>query len=117
MHQSADKVCISFFAENYPNNIVKENTYYSGENAFLFGDVAKEFIECTENYLLGFDGIESYYYEMEMNERIEGIDYFIKSIDTDKYNVSNEIPQLFHEYVEGYCNILTSGLDYCESDL
>jgi len=47
-----DKVCIAFFAEKFPNSIVKETTYYSGENAFIFGEVAKEFEEITANYLL-----------------------------------------------------------------
>jgi len=112
-----DKVCIAFFAENYPNNIVKETTYYSGENAFIFGEVAAEFLEVTENYLLGFDNIESFYYEMENKEREAGIKYFIESLDTDKYEISAEIPSEFYEYVEGYCNVLTSGLDYSESDM
>lgn len=112
-----DKVCIAFFAENYPNNIVKEDTYYYGQNAFIFGEVAKEFLEVTENYLLGFDGIESFYYEMENEEREAGIKFFIEGLDTDKYEISEEIPSEFYEYVEGYCNVLTSGLDYSESDM
>lgn len=112
-----DKVCIAFFSENYPNNIVKENAAYYGENAFIFGEVAKEFMEVTENYLLGFEGIESHYYEMENEEREAGIKYFIESLDTDKYEISEEIPSEFYEYVEGYCNVLTSGLDYSESDM
>ena len=33
-----DKVCIKYFSEKYPNNIVKENTSYYGENAFIFGE-------------------------------------------------------------------------------
>lgn len=112
-----DKVCCQFFAENYPNNFIKENTGWSGENGFLFGEVAKEFIEVTENYLLGFDDIESFYYEMENEEREAGIKFFIEGIDTDKYDISAEIPTEFYEYVEGYCNVLTSGLDYSESDM
>ena len=112
-----DKVCIAFFSEKYPNNIVKENTGWGGENAFIFGDVASEFNEATENYLLGFDDIESFYYEMENKTRQEGVDYFIKSIDTDKFTVSEEIPDDFYEWVEGHCNVLQSGLDYCESDM
>ena len=112
-----DKVCIAFFAKNYPENIVKENTGWSGENAFIFGQVAADFMEATDNYLLGYEDIESFYYEMENEEREAGIKYFLESINEDKYEVSKEIPDEFYEYVEGHCNILTSGLDYCESDL
>jgi len=112
-----DKVCIAFFAEKYPNNIVKENTGLNGENAFIFGEVAKEFLEETDNYLLGYEDIESFFYEMENEEREAGIKYFIESINQDKYEVAKEIPSDFYEYVEGYCNILTSGLDYSESDM
>ena len=112
-----DKVCIAFFAEKYPNNIIKENTSYYGENAFIFGDIAKEFKEKTDNYPLGFEDIESFFYEMENEEREAGIKYFLESINKDKYELSENIPDEFYEYVEGYCNILTSGLDYSESDM
>ena len=112
-----DKVCISFFSEKYPNNIVKENTGWNGENAFVFGEVAAEFLEVTQNYLLGYEDIESFYYEMENEEREAGIKYFIESINKDKYELNPEIPSDFYEYVEGYCNVLTSGLDYSESNM
>lgn len=31
--------------------------------------------------------------------------------------VCEEIPEKFIEWVEGYCNVITSGLDYCDSDM
>ena len=34
-----DKCLIGYIKENYPNNIIRETTFYSGENAFIFGDV------------------------------------------------------------------------------
>lgn len=37
-----DKVIISYFKENYPENIVYEKTSWKGENAFVFGEPAKE---------------------------------------------------------------------------
>ncbi|MES2382435.1 MAG: hypothetical protein V4538_15415 [Bacteroidota bacterium] len=112
-----DKVCCKYFAENNPDNFIKESTYYYGENGFLFGEVAREFLEVTENYLLGFNDIESFYCEMENEEREAGIKFFIEGLDTDKYEISAEIPSDFYEYVEDYCNVLTSGLDYSESDM
>ena len=112
-----DKVCIAYFSEVHPESIVKENTGWSGENAFIFGEIAAEFKEVTDSYLLGFENIEELYYTMENDTRKEGIEFFIKDIDTDKFTVSEEIPTEFYEWVEGYCNVLQSGLDYCESDM
>lgn len=112
-----DKVCISFFNENYKDNFVSENTCYSGKNGFLFGEVAKEFLESTENYLLSFEGIEEYYYNMQNNEEYEGFKYFIEGLDTDKYEISDTAIDTLMENKGGYYNVLTSGLDYCESDL
>lgn len=37
-----DKVIISYFKEYYPENIVHEEASWNGENAFIFGDIAKE---------------------------------------------------------------------------
>lgn len=112
-----DKVCIEYFSEKYPQNIVKELTCYSGENAFIFGEVAKEFIESTDNYLLGFEDLESFYYDMEYKEEIKGFEYFIESIDRDKYEISENAIDLLSENKGGSYSVLTSGLDYSESDL
>lgn len=37
-----DKVIISYFKEYYQENIVHEKTSWNGENAFIFGEPAKE---------------------------------------------------------------------------
>lgn len=60
-----DRVAIAYFKENHPDNIVYESTSWNGENAYIFGEIAKEFKEATDNYLLGFEDIEDYYYEKE----------------------------------------------------
>lgn len=39
-----DKVIISYFKENYPENIVYEKTSWKGENAFVFGEPAKKIV-------------------------------------------------------------------------
>ena len=60
-----DRVVIAYFKENHPDNIVYESTFWNGENAYIFGEIAKEFLEETDEYLLGFEGIEEYYCEKE----------------------------------------------------
>lgn len=112
-----DKVCIAYFTENHPNNIVSEPAAYYGQNAFIFGDIAAEFLKETDRYPLGFETIEEYFYEKEREERDKGMAYFISSLNSNKYEVTEDIPDEFIEYIESYCNILTSGLDYCESDM
>lgn len=112
-----DKVCVAFFSEKHPENIVKENTVYSGENAFIFGEVAKEFIEESENYLLGYEDIEEHYTNMEQNEEYEGFKYFIESLNTDKYEIQEDAIEKLCNNKGGYYSITTQGLDYSESDL
>ena len=72
-----DKVAIAYFRENYPDNTIVENTGYSGEIAVVFGEPAKEYMEQTENYPLGFEDIETVFYEAEYDARFEGINDFI----------------------------------------
>lgn len=63
-----DKVIISYFKEYYPENIVHEKTSYNGENAFIFGEPAKELYNLMKvDNVLGFDDLEDYYTEMEYN--------------------------------------------------
>ena len=113
-----DKVAIEFFLENYPDNIVVENTMYSGKNAIVFGKPARKFAEASERYLLGFDNIEDYYYQMQYEQEREDFERFLD--DMEKYNnykVSKEALDWLLENKSGYYSILPSGLDYSESDL
>jgi hypothetical protein len=113
-----DKVAIAFFSENYPDNIVFESTVYGGQNAFIFGDIVPEFLEVTENYLLGFDNLEEFYYQMEYKETIDGFKRFID--DMEKYNNLVLCPDGFDKLMEqrsGYYNIYPSGIDFSESEL
>lgn len=57
-----DRVSIAYFKENYPDNIVYESTSWNGENAYIFGEIAKKFKEETDNYLLGFESMEDYFF-------------------------------------------------------
>lgn len=112
-----DKVCISFFTEKYAGNTIKEAAAYDGENCFVFGEVAKEFLETTERYILGFDCLEEYYSIQESNMEYEDLKYFIDHLDTDKYEVSEGAIDQLCEKRRGYYNVLTTGLDYSERDL
>lgn len=63
-----DKVIISYFKEYYPENIVHEKTSWNDENAFIFGEPAKELYNLMKvDNVLGFDDLEDYYTEMEYN--------------------------------------------------
>jgi len=73
--------------------------------------------DICDDFLIGFEDIESFYSEMEYNEEMKGFEYFISSLDTDKFEISENALPMLSENKGGYYSILTSGLDYCESDL
>lgn len=74
-----DKVIISYFKEYYPENIVHEKTSWNGENAFIFGEPAKELYDFIKTgYILGFDCLEQYYTQMEFDMKMEEAQQYIK---------------------------------------
>lgn len=110
-----DKVCIEFFAEKHPDSIVLEDTSWSGQNAFLFGPVADEFLEASENYPLGFDGLEEFYFEKESETERESFEYFLN--DLDGYEIAENALDTLCSEKGGYYSITTQGVDFCSSDL
>ena len=113
-----DKVCIEYFIKEYPQNIIWENTVYSGKNAYVFGDIVKEFWEKQENYLLGFENLEDFYFNMEREVTENDFNYFIDEELKDKflYNRDEVLEYLLTEK-SGYYSITTQGLDFSWSDL
>lgn len=116
-----DKVAIEYFLENYPNNIVVENTSYFGKNAFVFGEPATKWIESTEDYPLGFEDFESYYYEQEFIQTENDFNYFLNELENDDEFVfemdKSSILEYLMENYSGYFNMTTQGLDYNSSYL
>lgn len=88
-----DKVIISYFKEYYPENIVHEKTSWNGENAFIFGEPAKELYNLMKvNNVLGFDNLEYYYTEMEYNMITEEAQQYIKDngLGNELYDIVSE---------------------------
>jgi hypothetical protein len=112
-----DKVAIDYFIENYPDNTVYENTIYYGKNAFIFGEPATNWIESTENYPLGFEDFESYYYNAENEATDEAFEYFIDSALSGYVYDKDEVLDALHEKFDGYFSLTTQGLDYSEKTL
>jgi hypothetical protein len=114
-----DKVAIRYFQENYPENTLVENTSYFGQNAYVFGEPAKEWIETTEDYPLGFENIEELYYEMQNESEYESFEYFLD--DLQKYDGyvfdKDEVMSWLMENKGGYYSMTTQGLDFSSSDL
>lgn len=116
-----DRVAIAYFKENHPDNIVYESTSWHGENAYIFGEIAKEFKEATDNYLLGFEDIEDYYYEKEQemldelylllyNEYVES-----ERICTNRDNFIEFLRENFMN--ECSYNVMPTMVDYSPSDV
>jgi hypothetical protein len=114
-----DKVAIAYFLENYPKNIVVENTGWNGKNALIWGKPAKEFIESTQDYPLGFEDLESFYYEMQDKEERDDFEYFLD--DLEKYNNytfdKEEVMDWLMENRSGYYRLTTQGLDFSYDEL
>jgi hypothetical protein len=113
-----DKVAIAYFKENYPENIVWENAGYNGENAYVFGEPAQEWIDTTDDYPLGFEGIEDMYYEMTNEAEYESFEYFLSDLERDDYTFdTEEVMSWLMENKGGYYSMTTQGLDFSYSDL
>jgi hypothetical protein len=112
-----DKVAIAYFEENYPNNIVVENSGYGGQNALVWGKPAEEFIEQTEDYPLGFEDIESYYYEKQNEAEYESFEYYLEDLSRDYTFDKSEVLDWLMENRSGYYNMTTQGLDFSYEDL
>ena len=108
-----DKVIISYFKEYFPENIVHEKTSWYGENAFVFGEPAKElYLFIQGNYMLGFDNLEQYYTEMEYNIMAEEAQRYI-----DDNGLSNEFYDIILEWLILHGRMEPNFVDYSEAEL
>lgn len=108
-----DKVIISYFKENFPENIVHERTSWNGENAFIFGEPAKELYDFIKNgYILGFDCLDQYYTEMEYNMITEEAQRYIND-----NRLGNELYDIVYEWLIENSYIEPNFLDYSEINL
>lgn len=108
-----DKVIISYFKESYPGNIVHEITLWNGENAFVFGEPAKELYNLIKlGNMFGFDFLGQYYTEMKYNMIVEAAQYYI-----DGNQLSNDLCDIVCDWLfkNGYPE--PNYIDYCEIDL
>lgn len=106
-----DRVAVKYFEEAHPESIVVEDTMYFGKNAFLFGDVAKDFVEASRNYLLGYEDLEDFYYQEENNAYREFFNDFLNDHEA-KYDFPKgkdaAHDSLMEEY-GGYWGVESSG--------
>lgn len=108
-----DKVVISYFKKYYPENIVHEKTSYNGENAFIFGEPAKDLRDFIKiGYILGFDYLEQYYTKMECNTITEEAQRYINDNGLD-----NKLYDIVCEWLIGNSRPEPNFLDYSEIDL
>jgi len=112
-----DKVAIEYFKENHPDNIVYEKSAYSGQNGIVFGEPAEEFLEATNNYLLGYEDIEDFYYQMENEQTEEDFKYFLDDLKRDGYKVSDNAYIYLMSEKSGYYSMQPNQLDFSYSDL
>lgn len=108
-----DKVIISYFKEYYPENIVHEKTSWNGENAFIFGEPAKELHDLIKTgYILGFDCLGQYYTETNYNIIADTAQQYINDNGLD-----NGLYDIVCEWLIENSHIEPNFLDYSETDL
>lgn len=113
-----DKVAIRYFEENYPENTLVENAGYGGQNAYVFGEPAQEWIDSTDDYPLGFENIEDLYYEMQNEAEYESFDMFLDDLERNDYVFDrDEVMNWLMENRGGYYSMTTQGLDFSYFDL
>lgn len=107
-----EKVFIQYLKENHPNNILVENTIYSGENAIVFGYIVEDIIEASKDYPLGYEDFEDYYYGKEISDLEEAAIQFIREND-----IPEDQEEIIYDYFRNVATMQTFGVDYSESDL
>ena len=107
------KVIIYYFKEKYPKNIVHERTSWEGENAFVFGEPAKELYNLMKvDNVLGFDDLEDYYTEMEYNMITGEAQQYIED-----NGISNDLLDIVCEWMINNSHVEPNFVDYSEIDL
>ena len=112
-----DKVAIAYFKKYHPKNILVENSGYNGQNAFVFGKVADEYLEAIKNYLLGFEDMEEFYYNMQNQVEEKEYKSFVKDLKSNGYKVSPSTLDWLLENKSGYYNLEPNMLDYSPEEL
>lgn len=108
-----NKVIISYFKERYPENIVFENTFWNGENAFIFGEPAKDLYYFMEDGdLFGFDDLEEYYTEKQCLMIAEATQEYI-----DDNELSNDLYDIVRDWFFDNGHLEPNYVDYSEHDL
>jgi len=112
-----DIVFIDYFLSHYPENIVVEDTGYSGRNAIVFNteknpDLIDRYTNETEDYLLGFEDVEEFHSEKESEAFLEFVEFFIEQELTGDFIFDREkVEEWLHEERYGYFAITTQGID------
>lgn len=108
-----DKVIISYFKEYYQENIVHEKTSWNGENAFIFGEPAKELYELIiAGNILDFYYLGQYYTETEYNIIADTAQQYINDNGLD-----NELYDIVCDWLSENSYPEPNYLDYSENDL
>jgi hypothetical protein len=111
-----DKVAIEYFKENHPKNIVFEETAYNGQNGIVFGEVAEDFLEETEDYPLGYEDMESFYYQMQSEQEEKDFKLFLSDIK-NLYTIKKDALDWLLENKNGYYSIEPNMVDFSYSEL
>jgi hypothetical protein len=115
-----DRVAIEFFKNE--KCFRAYDTVYYGQNAILWGDVAKAFKEQSQNYPLGYAGLEDFYYQKEYEAQATTADELLEDYKNEEgepltAKAKQDCFGRLIDILSGY-SIMSSGcIDFCESEV
>lgn len=113
-----DRAMIEFAKEYYPDCLVWEETDWSGQNAYIFGELAEEFAQSDEWYYTDFSR-GGYFFdylseEIEQPMEKEGFDEIVENFDE---GYKEEVLNVLCDNFVGYWSFEPNFLDYSIEDL
>ena len=106
------KCLIEYVSSQFPDSIIKENTPWSGENAFIFGEIANEIIK---DDIFCFYDFDDFYSEKKHEAEEIAFRDFVNSNENIK-DKDGAFDYLIENY-SGWFSIETTRLDFCEINL
>ena len=119
-----DRVVIDYFIEETRQdkkvNFLWHKTAYYGKNAIIYGKLAENFWNDTQNYILGYEGLEDYYFKSQYKIQNEETKNFLNEVKYNDLELTEETKDLCFPYLLEYFedkSILSSGsIDFCYSE-
>lgn len=111
-----DVVATKYFEEEYGDITLVEKTVYFGKNCLVIGPIAREWIEETDSYLLGFRDFEEYFSNVEYEQFGKDMESFLDDlVRYEKYRIPDldACMEWLYSEKQGQYGYTAQGVDFC----